>query len=130
MSISEGFKNPLGFYNNTPTFSWKLPTAKNVKFQSAYQIVVASSKELLPNKPNIWDSKKQNSSQSTFVRYEGSKLHSRQKVYWQVRYWEQDNQVSEWSEINTFELGLLKNSDWKAKWVGYTSRLKVFLMYI
>ena len=118
LTISENFKNPIGFYNANPTFSWQLPVQEAIKTQSAYQIVVASSKDLLPNNPDLWDSKKQKSSQSTFVKYQGSELLSRQKVFWQVRYWNQDENPLDWSEINTFELGLLNNADWKAKWAG------------
>ena len=118
LTVSEGFKNPLGFYNATPTFSWKLPVSEAVLSQSAYQIVAASSKNLLPNNPDIWDSKKQESAQSTFVEYQGVALASRQKVFWQVRFWNQDKKESKWSAINSFELGLLHNSDWKAKWTG------------
>ena len=118
LSISEGFKNPIGFYNATPSFSWKLPISKNVLSQSSYQIIVASSKDLLLNNPDLWDSKKQESEQSTFIKYKGQQLQSRQKAYWQVRYWNQNGSVSAWSEINHFEIGLLKNTDWKAKWVG------------
>ncbi|GAB7255953.1 family 78 glycoside hydrolase catalytic domain [Polaribacter sp. OB-PA-B3] len=118
LTLSEGFVNPIGFYNPNPTFSWKLPVSEQIKLQSAYQIVVASSKELLPNNPDLWDSEKQKSKQSTFVKYQGKALKSRQKVYWQVRYWNQDENASSWSEINSFELGLLNNSDWQAKWTG------------
>ncbi|TWO34513.1 Bacterial alpha-L-rhamnosidase [Seonamhaeicola sediminis] len=118
LTISEGFKNPIGFYDANPTFSWQLPVSEDIKSQKAYQIVVASSENLLPNNPDLWDSKIQESSNSTFVKYAGTELQSRQNVYWQVRYWNQDGNVSEWSEINTFELGLLNNSDWKAKWIG------------
>ncbi|WP_298495845.1 family 78 glycoside hydrolase catalytic domain [uncultured Algibacter sp.] len=118
LKISEGFKNPIGFYNPNPTFSWELPVSEQIKSQSAYQIVVASSKELLSNNPDLWDSEKQKSKQSTFVKYQGKALKSRQKVYWQVRYWNQDKKASNWSEINSFELGLLNNADWQAKWVG------------
>ncbi|NRD23046.1 family 78 glycoside hydrolase catalytic domain [Winogradskyella litoriviva] len=118
LTVSENFKNPIGFYNANPTFSWKLPVSEQTKSQSAYQIVVASSKELLPNNADLWDSKKQKSKQSTFVKYQGKVLESRQKVFWQVRYWNQDKNASDWSEINSFELGLLNNSDWKAKWAG------------
>ncbi|MFS4482765.1 family 78 glycoside hydrolase catalytic domain [Hyunsoonleella sp. 2307UL5-6] len=118
LTISEGFKNPIGFYDASPTFSWELPVSKDVKTQLAYQIVVASSKDRLPNNPDLWDSEKKESTQSTFVNYQGDDIESRQKVFWQVRFWNQDETVSEWSEINRFELGLLKNSDWQAKWTG------------
>ncbi|MFD0835674.1 family 78 glycoside hydrolase catalytic domain [Mariniflexile aquimaris] len=122
LTISEGFKNPMGFYNATPTFSWNLPVETDVKSQSAYQIVVASNPDLLPNKADLWDSKKQVSEQSTFIAYAGKNLNSRQKVYWQVKYWNQENVASNWSEINHFELGLLNNSDWQAKWIGLDTK--------
>lgn len=122
LKISEGFENPLGFYNAIPTFSWKLPALDNNKSQSAYQIVVASRPDLLPNKADLWNSKKQNSAKSTWVKYQGKKLKSRQKVYWQVKYWNQDKESSFWSDINHFELGLLNNSDWKAKWIGLDTK--------
>ena len=118
LTISEGFKNPIGFYNSKPTFSWKLPVSEEIKFQSAYNLVVASKPELLPDDADLWDSEKQISNQSSFVKYQGENLTSRQKVYWQVRFWNQDDEESAWSEVNSFELGLLKNSDWQAKWTG------------
>ncbi|WP_242204115.1 family 78 glycoside hydrolase catalytic domain [Aestuariivivens insulae] len=118
LTISEGFKNPLGFYDANPTFSWKLPIAKDVKSQSAYHIVVASSENLLPDNADLWDSGKQMTDQSVWVKYGGKPLESRQKVFWQVKYWNQDKDASKWSEINHFELGLLNNNDWKAQWVG------------
>lgn len=118
LSVSEGFKNPIGFYNSKPSFSWKLPVSDDVKRQSAYQIIAASRTELLPDNPDLWNSEKQESPQSTFIKYQGKNLDSRQKIYWQVRYWNQDDKGSTWSNVNTFELGLLKNSDWKAQWIG------------
>jgi alpha-L-rhamnosidase len=118
LTISEGFKNPLGFYDAKPTFSWKLPVSENIKTQFAYQIVAASNPDLLPDNPDLWDSKKQETEQSAWVKYKGKTLQSRQKVYWQVKYWNQNKEASNWSDINHFELGLLNNSDWQAKWVG------------
>jgi len=122
LTISEGFKNPLGFYDSTPAFSWQLPVSEGILSQSAYQIVASSSPELLPDNADLWDSKKQQSAQSTWVKYEGKSLKSRQNVYWQVKYWNQDNEASKWSEVNHFELGLLNNSDWKAKWIGLDTK--------
>jgi len=120
--VSEGFKNPIGFYDNKPTFSWNLPISKEVKSQTAYQIIVASKAENLAGNPDLWDSGKQGSNQSNWIKYQGKNLSSRQKVYWQVRYWNQDNKVSKWSAINTIEYGLLSNSDWKAKWIGLPTK--------
>ncbi len=122
LTISEGFENPLGFYDKVPSFSWQLPVSEGVLSQSAYQIVVASSPDLLPDHADLWNSEKQQTAQSTWIKYEGAALQSRQKVYWQVKYWNQDNEASKWSEINHFELGLLNNNDWKAKWIGLDTK--------
>ena len=86
LTISEGFKNPLGFYDASPTFSWKLPVSEKNISQSAYQIVAASNPDFLPKNADLWDSKKQETQQSTFVKYQGKTLQSRQKVYWQIKY--------------------------------------------
>ena len=116
LSVSEGFKNPIGFYDASPTFSWKLPVG--IDAQKSYKIVVASSPKLLPNNPDLWNSNKVNSDQTLYVNYQGKKLASRQKVYWQVQYFDANGNPSEWSEVANFELGLLKNSDWKANWIS------------
>lgn len=127
LTISEGFKNPLGFYDSSPTFSWQLPVSEVVSGQSAYQIVVASSPDLLPDNADLWNSDKQKTAQSVWVKYTGKKLESRQKVYWQVKYWNQNGALSKWSKINHFELGLLNNKDWKAKWIGLDTKKEKIL---
>ncbi|PQJ72696.1 rhamnosidase [Polaribacter butkevichii] len=122
LTVSEGFENPIGFYEASPTFSWQLPILDEVKSQSAYQIVVASSPDLLPDNADVWDSKKQKTAQSAWIKYGGDALKSRQKVYWQVKYWNQDDDASDWSDTNNFELGLLNNTDWKAQWIGLPTK--------
>ncbi len=116
LTVSEGLVNPIGFYDATPTFSWKLP--QGVKEQTAYAIVVASSPELLSNKSDLWESGKVKSDQSIYVNYKGKTLSSRQKVYWQVKFWDENDKASSWSEVAPFELGLLSQDDWKAKWIS------------
>lgn len=116
LTVSEQFKNPIGFYDATPSFSWKLP--QGVQSQTAYRIVAASNPDLLPNKADIWNSGKIKSDQSIYVKYAGRKLTSRQKVYWQVQFWDQNEKKSAWSEVAHFELGLLQNSDWQGKWIS------------
>ncbi|WP_299012525.1 family 78 glycoside hydrolase catalytic domain [uncultured Polaribacter sp.] len=117
LSVSEGFENPLGFHDSIPSFSWKLPAEISIKKQTAYSIVVASNPDLLPENPDVWSSGKIISNQSVFVKYGGNPLKSRQKIYWQVRFWDNENRASNWSEIVSIEMGLLSNKDWKAKWI-------------
>ena len=117
LTISEGFVEPVGFYDAQPSFSWKLPVDASVKAQSQYRIVVASSPDLLPDNPDLWDSGVINSDTTNFVRYEGNELKSRQRAFWQVKYWNERGLDSNWSALASFELGLLSSSDWSAKWI-------------
>lgn len=118
LTVNENFTNPIGFYDNSPSFSWWLPSDEAVESQSAYQIVVATDPELLPDQPDLWDSKQVNSDQSLYIPYQGRELKSGEKVYWQVKFWDQDQRSSAWSEVATIELGLLENNDWQAQWIS------------
>ncbi|MEM9866351.1 MAG: family 78 glycoside hydrolase catalytic domain [Bacteroidota bacterium] len=120
LALNEGFKNPLGFYDAIPSFSWKLPIGTIE--QRGFHIVVASSPDLLPDKADLWDTDKVSSNQSLYVPYAGKPLSSRKKIYWQVRYWNEKDNPSQWSEIAKMELGLLQNKDWKAQWMGLDTR--------
>ncbi|MDD2305214.1 MAG: family 78 glycoside hydrolase catalytic domain [Prolixibacteraceae bacterium] len=85
--------------------------------QTAFQIRVATSASTLEN-PDMWDSGKVKSDQSTRVEYNGKTLMSRQECWWQVRVWDRNNKVSEWSEPVMWRMGLLQATDWKAEWIG------------
>jgi len=87
------------------------------QLQTAWQIRVASSKEELV-KPDLWDSRKVSGNQSTRVKYEGKKLKSRNDCWWQVRVWDKNGEVSEWSEPAFWHMGLLDEKEWKAQWIG------------
>jgi alpha-L-rhamnosidase len=117
LRVSEGFVNPIGFHDPTPTFSWKLPTSGGVLAQKAYRIVAASHPGLLPDRADLWDSGKVDSSQSAWVAYAGKPLRSRLAVHWQVMYWDQNQLASSWSAPARCELGLLSNDDWQAQWI-------------
>ncbi|MDD6679409.1 MAG: family 78 glycoside hydrolase catalytic domain, partial [Firmicutes bacterium] len=43
-------------------------------------------------------------------------LHSREKVYWSVKLWDENGEGGEIS-TGSFEMGLLENTDWEAKWI-------------
>jgi len=85
--------------------------------QTSYQVVVATKKELL-QEPDLWDSEKVDSNQSTRIVYKGKKLRSRQDCWWCVRVWDKDGKASEWSEPAYWHMGLLDPAEWKAEWIG------------
>jgi len=85
--------------------------------QTAWQVRVAGSENLL-EEPDLWDSGKQPSMQSTRIKYKGKQLESRQECWWQVRVWDVNDLVSEWSKPAMWRMGLLSSEDWKAQWIG------------
>ena len=110
--------NPIGIDIVEPRLSWQIQsTGQNIK-QTAYEIRVADSpSNLSKQKKLIWSSSKVSSDQSLHVPYQGPPIASGQRVYWQVRAWNNQGQVTDWSEISYWEMGLLANEDWKALWI-------------
>ena len=104
--------DPIGVGNATPNLSWRLSDGQ----QTAYQIQVASGPSRL-HEPDLWDSGKVSSSRTGNIAYDGAPLHSRQAVVWRVRIWDGKGAASPWSGPARWEMGLLSNSDWKAKWI-------------
>ncbi len=111
--------NPLGIDITEPRLSWILESDKRGQKQTGYQILVASSKENLEqDKGDLWDSGKVESDKSIHVIYKGKLLLSQMQCFWKVRIWDKDGKAADWSEMATWSMGLLKNEDWKAKWIG------------
>ncbi|HST82709.1 MAG TPA: family 78 glycoside hydrolase catalytic domain, partial [Kineosporiaceae bacterium] len=91
--------------------------------QTAYQIQAASSAANLKWHRLIWDSGKVRSATQSGVPYAGRKLGSRDQVTWHVRVWDADGNPSAWSRPSTWEMGLLKQTDWgSARWIEYPGR--------
>jgi alpha-L-rhamnosidase len=109
LTVGEGFANPVGFYDATPAFSWKLP--EGVKKQTAYCLEVASEGKTL------WESGWVTSDQSVGVPYNGPALTSRQKVAWRVNVRDDAGKELGWSKPASFELGLLSAKEWQAQWI-------------
>ena len=130
----EYLENPQGIDIVQPRLSWMMGkheagdtnSVRGVK-QAAYQILVASSTELLSKgKGDLWDSGKVKSSQSTQLAYAGKDLTSRMHCYWKVRVWPARSgfgasaKESAWSDVAEWSIGLLQPSDWKGKWISMT----------
>ncbi|MHC4240733.1 MAG: alpha-L-rhamnosidase N-terminal domain-containing protein, partial [Planctomycetota bacterium] len=101
-----------------PRLSWKITSPERGVTQSAYEIRAAAHVDDLKVGRNLlWDSGKVESDQSIHVVYGGPSLISRQRVWWQVRVWDNQGNESAWSEPASWEMGLLKTDDWVADWI-------------
>jgi len=122
--------NPLGIDERAPRLSWELVSARRGEKQTAYRILVASSrKKLNADEGDLWDSGKVMSDRTNQVEYEGAPLASRMRCYWKVCVWDGEGNRTEFSEPAFWTMGLLSNSDWKAEWIamkpkGDPSKLK------
>ncbi|MDL2249907.1 glycoside hydrolase family 78 protein [Lachnospiraceae bacterium OttesenSCG-928-J05] len=104
---TEHLTNPLGIDVLEPALTWN---CEGGTWQSAYEI--RAEKDGV----EVWST----------GRIESSKMHakyapvlkSRERITWQVRLWDEKDQVGEWSELASFEMGLLKREDFVATWIN------------
>jgi alpha-L-rhamnosidase len=110
--------NPIGIDVIKPRLSWKIGSSERGTVQTAYRIrVVDRLEDLGKRKQLLWTSGKVKSDQSVHVVYDGPPLAARQRVWWQVRVWDNHGGMSEWSEPASWEMGFLKAGDWQADWI-------------
>ncbi|MGM9602832.1 MAG: family 78 glycoside hydrolase catalytic domain [Faecousia sp.] len=104
---TEYLKNPIGIDISKPRLFWNCVGGRQ---QTAYQIIAKSGGR------EVWNTGKVLSSRMTHILYEGEPLHSRQRIYWSVKLWDENGEGGEISSA-FFEMGLLQKTDWKAKWI-------------
>jgi alpha-L-rhamnosidase len=91
-----------------PEFGWLVNSSYRDDFQTAYQIILSSSLDKIKkNQGDLWDSGKINSGQSNDVEYQGNTLPSNSTLFWKVRTWNKEQQVSSYSEPQMFRTGVL-----------------------
>lgn len=116
--VTEYHVNPIGIDVEKPRLSWQIISEEENIMQTAYEIRIAGSKSGLSKKSKqLWASGKVTSDKSVNVVYEGAALKSMERVYWQVRVWDNNNKVSDWSEAAFWEAGILEENSWIASWV-------------
>ncbi|MCF7958532.1 MAG: family 78 glycoside hydrolase catalytic domain, partial [Phycisphaerae bacterium] len=111
--------DPWGIDIVQPRLSWKLESTQRRQKQTAFRLLVASSRDKLErNIGDLWESGKVKSDQSIHIAYGGKGLASRMQCFWKVMVWDKDGKPSNWSEPGIWTMGLLNKTDWKAKWIG------------
>jgi alpha-L-rhamnosidase len=113
--------NPPGIDVAQPRLGWILTGASNVPrnlSQRSYRILVASSPDILSHdQGDLWDSSQVQSDETAHIPYAGAALKSRETCYWKVQVTDSLGQMSAWSPVASWEMGLLNPEDWQAKWI-------------
>ncbi len=87
-----------------PLYGWILKSHEINTLQSAYRIIVGTSKENVKNDVgDMWDSGKTESDQSINLRHRGSDLQANTVYFWKVKTWDNHGNESPFSEIKQFK---------------------------
>ncbi len=116
--VCEYHENPIGIDVVKPRLSWQILSDGQNVTQTAYEIRVANSAKNLSKKSSqIWATGKVEADQSVNVEYGGPELESMQRVYWQVRIWDNNDKSTDWSEPAYWETGIMDPAIWTASWI-------------
>lgn len=104
---TEHMDDPIGIGIAYPYLSW---ICKDGNTQSAFEISAKTDAREIYNSGKV-------TTNQMHARFK-EKLTSRQRVEWKVRLWDENDQAGEWSEPAVFEMGLLDNAEFAAKWIN------------
>lgn len=94
----------VSIIDTKPEYGWVVPDG--AVSQSAYQILVASSKEnIINNIGDVWNSEQIRTNTSSEIEHGEAPLKSGETYYWKVRIWDQDNRLSRYSDFQSFVMG-------------------------
>lgn len=103
--LCEYLDNPIGLGIRSPRITWN---DEGVISQKAFEIVYF-----------VNDEKRSETIYSSSMNYQfKEKFNSRDIVSYQIRICNEEDKWSEYSELHFFEMGLLNQNEWKAKWIS------------
>ena len=118
----EARSNPLGVDNPRLRLTWGLaparPGLRDLRM-TAWQVRVAPTAAMLAaGRGLLWDSGRVRATREAQVAYAGRELRPAERCVWAVRAWDQRGRPSRWSEPATWEMGLLEEARWGARWIS------------
>ena len=114
----EYVRTPLGLETKHPRLSWTLSADERAQKQTAYRLIVASSKDkLAENNGDLWDTGKVKSDDTINIKYRGKSLKKGMRCWWKVRAWDRNGDPGPWSEPSWWEMGLRGKGAWEAEWI-------------
>lgn len=110
--------NPEGI--DLPLLSWKIKSSAEGVSQQAWEVEIATTKDLLiRGKADVWKSGKRVSDEQFDIAPEVAQFADAGCYYWHVRIWDNLGRVSRWSNSAYFSIGLRTEQSWKAQWITY-----------
>ena len=113
---------PQALATAQPRFSWQYETTESNVVQQDYRIIVASTAENgQKGIGDLWDPGVTTSNQMLYIPYAGKALQCRDRAYWKVIATVKNDKgkAKVESEVKSFEISLLNQEDWQAKWIGH-----------
>ena len=112
----------LGIDRPNPRFAWYVNDPDRGESQTAYRIIVSSSRDSIDaGTGDMWDAGKVVSCNQYGVKYAGAPLQSNTKYWWKVMTWDKDNNPSPWSLPVSFITGFMNDGAWSASWINAVS---------
>jgi len=112
-------RDPLGVDVARPRLGWQVASPARGERQTAWQVLAASSPELLArDRGDLWDSGQVAGDPPALVPYAGAPLASSQQVFWKVRVWDREGRPTPWSAPAAWTMGLLAPGDWQGGWIA------------
>ena len=113
--------NPVGIDVAKPHFSWIRepigPAGRGLR-QTAYEVVVSFSRDVLNRDQGEWNSGKVPSGEIFQIEYTGKALSPATRYYWKVRTWDGRDRASQWSALAEFVTGQMRPENWRARWIA------------
>ena len=114
---TNGRTDPLGLAGDDLSLGWAIVAETRGVTQAAYQIRIG----LTAGGGDVWDSGRVASDRQIDVPLPADlRLAPATRYHWQVRIWNGDGAVTDWSEPAWFETGLITSADWSgARWITH-----------
>ena len=119
----EGREAPVGLDVSVPRFGWQIVSSERNVLQTAYRIIVASSRERADSLDgDVWDSGWVRSDSSQWVALKSAPLSPNRVYHWRVQV-KTNRGDSGWSEPSSWSTGLMSLANWRGSWIGLDSLL-------
>ena len=115
---TEHRREPMDIGTTRPRLGWRIEATGDDVRQTSYEIIVSSTRAKAEScEGDLWATKEESGAMQ-WIDYGGRQLHADERCYWRVRLTTNHGET-EWSEVATWNVGLLTEGDWRGDWIGW-----------